>query len=525
MEQGERHHPGTHGEGVYGYELQMQLLGAGLNAEPDAEISREYMNSVGRDVVAWDRQMTIDHPNRTNFSITGLDQAYDVPLTGSGDINSLDPLHSLLRAAERNPEAAYGLLNGSIPAGEGESDNDEYAQSQSVLEYLIENRSTQEVDPYPHTGGLYAMADQGELLGSILEQYGTDTTDRDSSVLAQNAVESSIDALSSSGQPTNGFGQEQHGSSIAGSQLAGLRPGMGSVVAAHIDSFHFAGAHPGTGTDDALQMSADGTWGMTFTGETVDEWNHLFEELGRDRPGDVSLDQPSGGDYDAPALQRVINASFLEQYGAMSESLGADGQPDIVGATDAIEWGAGFDAYVLDSLGAGQEDEASGYDEYNQYMQDLSNEVAGLVPVGKIPVVGGAVDQVVDWGKDPLLDAIWSTDHQAAQQAENLSWQESQDNARDALIYSVIAETGNYEGAAQLPSEWGGHVPPSGQFWDADGNILPYHEMTTEQQGRFHEWVVDRDGAGNLYGDIHGDAQAAAEQGRTEFGRNDGSGG
>ncbi|MGC5627274.1 hypothetical protein ACPYO6_03360 [Georgenia sp. Z1344] len=499
---GEPYEEGMDGTVMYGYDIQSQLLAAGLAGDPNASVARDYMETVGVDMVEWDQWLTETYPHRSNYSHMG-NSMYDFGESPLGDLHPTDPrrdpLHNLLQAAGRSEEATYGLLLEDIPAGDG--------QTQSIMEYYLHGRSD------ASNGMVMGMTDFGTTMGDVLESYSLDNTDEESVELAQQAIVGYNDAIAGS-EPLDGSTAQTR----AGLSMSALRPAMGTVMATYIDDLHTA--FDGQATGDGVGQGDGGTYDITFSNGTLNNLHHTFGDLGYDRPDQIVRPGDDGsvvGDPDnPPALQRILNASYAHTNNGMYEAL-SDGNMDA--AQDAFGNGSYFDAFVMESLSNENGDNAGALDQYNQYMQDLANEGLGLVPFDDIPVVGGAVDKGIDWAKDPVLEAMFDTGNEDASRVQSAEWQQAQNEMVNDRFYSAVAAAGTYEGSPSF-TEWETaserDLGPDEQFWNEDGSVIPYDQMTPEQRDQFVDYLNDSEnGAGGQYGSMTNDAEGRMNDART----------
>lgn len=494
---GQPYDPSIDYTALYGYDIQSQLLAAGMANDPTLDVGRDYMETVGVDMVAWDQEMTELHPYRTNYQHSGGSLG-DLEASPLGDLGPTDPrrdpLHNLLVAAGTNEQAAYGLLLAD-PDGSG--------GAESVMDYYISERGNGQ--------GLLGMTDLGTTMGDILESYALDDADQESVQLAQQSITSYNEAIERS-EPWASDTAETR----AGMNMMALRPAMGTVMATYIDDLH--AAFDGQGSSDIVSAGDNGTWDIHFSDATLNNLHHMFGDLGYDRPDQIVRPGDDGsviGDPDnPPALQRILNASYAHTNNSMYEALSVGNMDS---AQSAFGRGSYFDAFVLESLSDENGDSAGALDSYNQYMQDMANEGIGLVPFDDIPVVGGGVDKVVDWAKDPVLEAMFDTGNEDASRVDSAEWQQAQNAMVNDRFYSVVAAAGSFDGVPS-PAEWAESTGRTGPepFWNEDGSVVPYDQMTSDQRAQFISYLNDHEnGAGAQYGSMTDDAEGRMNDART----------
>lgn len=499
---GQPYEEGMDGTAVYGYDIQSQLLAAGMEVNPDVEVGRAYMEHVGTDMVEWDQWLTENFPHRSNTSHMG-GSMYDLGASPLGDLPPTDPrrdpLHNLLAAAGTSEEAAYGLLLAEIPAGDGET--------QSIIEYYMHGRSD------ATDGRVMGMPDLGAEMGDVLESYALDDGDRESVELAQQSIVGYNDAIAGS-EPIAGDTAQTR----AGLNMMALRAAMGTVMATYVDDLHTG--FDGQATADGVGAGDAGTYDITFSNSTLNNLHHLFGDLGYDRPESIVMPGEDGGvqgdPNDPPALQRILNASYAHTNNGMYEALSA-GNMDA--AQEAFGRGSYVDAFVLESLSNENGDSAGALDSYNEYMQTMANEGIGLVPFDDIPVVGGAVDKGIDWAADPVLEAMFETGNEDAQRATGAEWQQAHNAMVNDRFYATVAAAGNFDGSPSF-TEWeqatGRDLDTGSQFWDSDGSVIPYDQMTDAQRAQFVNYLNDHEaGAGSTYGSMTNDAEGRMNDART----------
>lgn len=471
--------------GVYdGYWMQGQLLAAG--AEAGTSPGPAYMRHVGQDMVAWDRS--------TGAARGARDWDFAAPfmrpdLLGYHSDSALpvladDPVHALLHAAAQDEDSTYALLMSRIPGEDGR---------QPVVEYLVRER-----------GGTMAwsqpFADQGALLAQTVAEHGTDRGDYQSTALAAHYLHAYTDTVAD-GTFANGTELSEHA-------FAGARTGTADVIVAHLDDFVRATTVP-DGSDNLHGRGEEpGTRQIHFDRQTVNNFARMFGDLALDRPDEIVTASDRGAQDDPPALQRVLNAAVAHNALSLNESF-ADPKGDAVVAMDR---GANFLIHLTESAGHGRLESAEAHDAYNEYLRQVVDSGAGMVPVGSIPLVGKPADAVYGLAADAILDHLIDTGHAEAQQTENFNVRQEirallQEQGKIALV-----EAGAWQDGKD-PMTWAAEndLGPAESFV-RDGELMPIEEILDggpRQDAFFVRYLNAESGGAGALRELHDQVQQA----------------
>lgn len=229
-----------------------------------------------------------------------------------------------------------------------------------------------------------------------------DRSDYQSTALAARYLHAYIDTVSSG---TFTYGQE-----LAEHAFTDARTGTADVIAARVEDFVRATRSPDV-TDMVMSREGgdDPGYRIHFPSEVKNGFARLFAQ---DRPDQVVTAENSDALDNPPALQRVFNAAVAQNAHALSEAFASEhGDP-----TAVMDRGAGFLVYLTESANLGLADLADEKDAYNEYLKDVVNPGAGLLPVDKIPVVGKPADGAYGLATDAILDQLFDTGHSLRQQ-------------------------------------------------------------------------------------------------------------
>lgn len=468
------------------------------------------MESVGLDMVAWDRERG-EHGMRGWGLVPPLHQPSLIHDDGSSFAQSVhDPLYALLHAAFQDEDASYGLLLGEVPAAwdpeDGPFPGNEPGE-QAVVDYLVRERGGTMTNGQP-------FADHGALLAEAVAEHGTDRTSSQSTRLAAHYLHSYIDTVAG--------GAYANGQALGEDALNHSRTATGTVIAAHIADF-VDFSNSGSEHDDIYSAVAstkiafgiDGgpsivtepvSWRIALSDVTTKKFEPLFGFLARDRPEDVAYADLQTDEYgmeqvvvtgnpdDIPALQRVFNAAVAET--ALSTQAAHERSSDAVEAE--LTQGAYFLMYLADSAGHSQVGSAEAEDAYGRYLGALATSAAGLVPVEQIPVVGKPANMLYERVTEAVLDQVIDTEHGARARVAVAGARDAvQDMIEQQAVHLAVRE-GNWD-EGEDPVTWArGHVLGSGNFI-RDGELMPLSEIVRDPKIRsvfFDDYIADGGASG-----------------------------
>ncbi|MFC4553950.1 hypothetical protein [Georgenia faecalis] len=477
-----------------GYWAQGQLLAAATQAGVSPGV--DFMEHVGVDLVEWDRENGGYEDYRSfNHGPTGMTgpDFFDY-----GDRDSMrafhanDPVWALLESASQHEETTQALLMSDVSAKNGD---------QSIVDYLVRERggSMETRMPFP---------DGGKLLAETVAEYGTDRSDEASTALAAQYLNAYVDTV--------GSGEFANGEKMTDNAFAEGRTGTADVISAHIEDFIRATDSPDVSNSpfsEELGRAGDPTsYRVNFDEETSDHFAQMFGDLALDRPDEVvTSDNPDARD-NPPALQRVFNAALAHNATALHEGYASpDGDPMV-----AMDRGAGFLVHLTESAGHGRVESAEAQDAYNEYLREVLDSGAGLVPVGSIPVVGGVADAAYGLGTDAILDRIIDTDHATRQEVSEAEVGQNVRKLLEDQATMAVIENGAWE-EGKDPVTWAADRGLSdSQTFVRDGQLMPIEEILADpdrQAAFFDHYLREPDGGAGVIRELTDQIEEAVGSG------------
>lgn len=527
---------------VSGYEVIFQLMGMAGVMNPNLALGPAFFDSppsgvsLAQDLVLWDSQ---------TLTWKGLHGYMDSPHVFSGEAGDMvcDPLHSMYTLMDR-PEnldlssadpsliagdrlrldAVRGFLDSDTPDGmdtnhDGEITGDD--KPKNMTRYLTGGRVAS-LDTAMNE--YYGFQDGGEQFGRVLDQATTPEPypdggfaleaelrhwqERDAKItnIAANFMFGYQDAL----EEDHDYALFSDSDKIDGQDVYGyhnqnLRSWAGLILADHIDgiasSLRIEGANGFTWDDEAnSSITFDGKMRQKLLGK-----NGFFTDLGFDAPevNDNGTPEDPSDDYytkgRAPALDNLTLAAqqsyTADLHAAVSET---DPRPHINRVTD--RW-----APMMEVLFTAPEDATSqaldALNARNERWQSLIKLGVGALPAGNLVssglegasqgLVGYFADQARDGATTHLLETYLSTHNTNV--ADHVTAETMVEDYMKESLYSAISTDGDFTTATKSPAEHSAGLPPKFGFTDANGDILPYHEMTPKQQTAFTRYVSKTD--------------------------------
>lgn len=486
-----------------GYWLQGQLLAAASLHGYGTDAA--YASEVGADMIRWDRDLRrsatpgqIAPPNAQD------DLDYLVPppgglRTGYPGMVWNDPLYTMLHSASHDQDASITLLLSEMDAHDADT-TESSLPTTSAMRYLVAERggTTTELTPF---------ADRGQLLGEIVESYGSDRHDARQTELAAEYLNSLTRVV--------GF-DYANGMPVPSHAFEEARGHTARVLAAHMESVYYHRDHryPASGilyedipagspsyregvdtfrvlftTDDPLPLAADESGDDAAPHRRPDDGlSAVLRDLALDRPDDLAV-RGSGDHENPPALQEYVAAAWAHGEVALANSLHQYAHHAALDDQREMSYWLGIaERSAIETRIKVLDDAISAY-EHNELLQEeqqqrflslmggLGNGALALLPPPAAAHPGG----LIAWGTartlgPMVIDTMASTAPVATDNA---------DLARAAVMAVSDRSLGRalYENVAwavegQTPDDDSG---ASGvQLRTADGTPLEYHEMMTE---------------------------------------------
>ncbi|WP_022868598.1 hypothetical protein [Schaalia vaccimaxillae] len=528
---------------IPGYELISQILGEAGTKNPNLALGPAFFTpngsglSVAEDLVLWDSQQLdwVSHPGFRDVNyFFGMDQKTWDPMhsmymlmdrPGNLDLSTADP--ALVTADRARLDAVQTFLDSDTPAGMDIDHDREITDADkpmNMTRYLTGWRTGSVFGDY------FGFQDGGEQFGRVLDQAsnaepypdgGFDSEeqrlqwqDRDARAtsIAANFMFGYQDALDVNYDQALFFDSDKvDGQDVFGYHNKNLRSWAGLILADHIDGL--AMAFDEAGTANGITGGAIDNHSITFDFDMRQRLlgaNGFFTDLGFDSPevnNNGTPDDQSDDFYVAGRAPAYENLAMAAQ-GAYLEDLeaavaGTDPTLSINTVTD--RWSSAMEALFTSPEDATKQ-ALDALNARNERWQSLIKLGVGAIPVGGVVSEGleGSVKDLTSYfanqGRDGatahVLEHFLSTDNNndaAHVSAETMV----QEFMKDSL-YQAISTEGDFSTAAQSPTEYSQNLNARRQFTDADGNIIPYHEMTVDQQSAFRDYI-SRQGASTDY--------------------------
>lgn len=513
------------GSGHFGYEYIAQALNH-ASGNGHLALGEEFFagdtHSVAHSMITW------DHENLGRRDMYG-----SIVGAFSSTVPDSDPVTALMNLMDR-PEGADALT--------GEAAAEEARRFEAVQQFMADDTAfkvgdnpmnmTRYLTGHRMTDQFTGTVDFGESLGRVIAQttaieppptVGTPEHDawvanhEQAAHIAGNFLFGYQDGLDK--------GSLYHGENTFGMQHSMLRSWAGVILAPHMEGI----AESLNSPDDAAFRIGPSGFG---TGESIirfdddmkqrllDPKNGLFVDLAFDRPlvdDNGTPDDPTDDFYvggRAPAIQNLVMASQAGYQDELRSYLGG-GSIHMLDAS-AGKWGSVIEALTTAPPGA-DSNVAAAIDEQNRALQGLVSKGIGLVPFGDLIdskfanyLIGQAKGNV----QAPLLEALLPTNHAAEAAGGNVDAHNLVEVQMRQSLYQVLSTDGVWDSQPGLlqPSDW--TLGPS--FTDASGNVIPYDQMSTEQQRSFRDYVTAHVGQGDVYSPRIDGLQDALNRARLE---------
>lgn len=526
---------------VSGYEVIFQLMGMAGVMNPNLALGPAFFDtppsgvSLAQDLVLWDSQ---------TLTWKGLHGYMDSPHVFSGEAGDMvcDPLHSMYTLMDR-PEnldlscadpaliagdrlrldAVRGFLDSDTPDGmdinhDGEITGDD--KPKNMTRYLTGGRVAS-LDTAMNE--YYGFQDGGEQFGRVLDQATTPEPypdggfaskaelrhwqERDAKItnIAANFMFGYQDAL----EEDHDYALFSDSDKIDGQDVYGyhnqnLRSWAGLILADHIEGIAWTlndhGLYDGyVQTDiDTHHITFDDVMRQKLLGK-----NGFFTDLGFDAPevNDNGTPEDPSDDYytkgRAPALDNLTLAA-QHSYAAEMGAAVAKTDPTLDVRTVTDRW-----APIMEALFTAPEDATSqaleALNARNERWQNLIKLGIGALPAGNLVssglegasqgLVGYFADQARDGATTHLLDTYLPTHNTNA--ADHVTAETMVKDYMKESLYSAISTDGDLTTATVSPAERSAGLRPKFGFTDANGDILPYHDMTPKQRSAFRDYVSD----------------------------------
>lgn len=532
--------PGSYfGSGISGYEIVSQTMGMAGAMNPNLALGSAFFEgsdsrvSLAHDIVAWDSQTRI---------WAGLHGYMDRPhlfFGGPGDM-VCDPLHSmytlmdrpenldlscadpaLVEGDRRRLDAVRGFLDSETPDGmdlnrDGTVDEDD--QPMNMTRYLTGGRTASLATGMNE---YFGFQDGGEQFGRVLDQATAPEPFPDGGFASEVELRQwqVRDAKITNIAANFMFGYQDgldidndyawfsdtdkiNGQDVYGYHNQNLRSWAGLILADHIDGIAWALNDLGD-SNGYVQADVDThhiIFGPKMTQRLLGA-NGFFTDLGFDAPeiNDNGTPEDPSDDYytkgRAPALDNLTLAaqhSYATEMGAAVAN--TDPTLDVRTVTD--RW-----APVLETLFTAPED-ATGQaleaiNARNERWQGLIKLGVGALPAGDLVSSGleGASHHLVDYftgqaqdaATTHLLDTYLSTENTNA--VEHVTAETMVQQYMRESLYSAISTDGDFTTATKSPAAHSAGLDQQFGFTDANGDIIPYHDMTPEQRNAFRTYV------------------------------------
>ena len=530
--------------GVAGYHLLGDMLNEAGKKDANIALGAPFLEDVAPDMIAWDKEMLpyhdyggiLGYPSRAGADFDQVDvlmRLLDEPdglpdvAPGSEDYEKLsDTEKALLQSeAERMDGVRDFLTSDTSFDVDPETDGD---QRMNMTRYLTSGRVT---DLYTGTD------DGGEALGEVLAQ-ATAVPDRpadapfgsvpgpidpdtahigpelrewlddqaQSAEIAANFLAGYQDGLDSE------HGDLYRGESQFGSTHWALRSWAGVVLAPHmegiVESLHRPDEDPlritesGFGNDESIIK-----FDANLRDRLLNAERGMFVDLAFDQPlksDNGTPDDPSDDYYFGGRLPATQNLMLAAQSGYQEEAAFylAEGNVELMD-TAAGRWGSVTEA-LLTAPESADKNVQEAIAEQNKQLQTVIKNGIGMIPFGDLITNDGVnylVGQAKGIGLAPTLEALLPTDGASGADAEILDAHNLAENQMRQSFYQVLSTDGDWDqpAAGMSPAEWssdGNKV----SIVDADGNVLPYHTMSREQQASFRDFITAYEAQGAVYG-------------------------
>ncbi|WP_188193871.1 hypothetical protein [Nonomuraea sp. SYSU D8015] len=464
----ERKAPGAEGQTYAGYWAFGQILAA----DPGAKYSAWFMSTIGRDMIAWDREYLkknhVPFMPRDDASY-GLVAPMDTrPVAGSPDIAAADPIAALMTLAGASRENAQTLL------GHGDT-----------LKYLLHDRRPQ-----------WGMGDRGESLGGAMEA-AMKGADEASKRLAASATHIIADDV----QPHVSFdsnGQIRFKNPSELDRLAGIRDNMGRILTEHSDDIVRATyMTPRKPSDGGLTGNVDG---------------EVFARFDKKKLDLVLLDITS----DDKAYQALLLGQVAHMRGRIDQAVA---QRNPSWAKNEITIGSNALGHLLEARKQGLVARGKEADEVDAQFRKLVEDGIGLVPipganqVGKLGIkaagtiyenfVKAGYAKAGDWLAEQAGHGGGKTAKAYGEAASNE--QVAQEMVKQMLQSSTVAHENYRRDDLRGPFVVGD--PP---------RIKALEDMTAHEHENFEEWLRRN----STVPDDFGKAQSNILNGANDFDRN-----
>lgn len=318
-------------------------LGQILAAAPKQAYSESFMQTIGQDMIRWDRDYLKQHRVRflpKDTDVYNLPAPIDTrPFQGSDAIGTADPIAALLTVAGTSRERAQALLD-----------------SRDLLTYLMRDRRPQ-----------WAMGDRGESLGTAMEtaMKGADAGSKRLAVIATQLLADEVKPHVS----FNDAGELEFKNSSDLDRLSGIRESMGRILAEHSDDvvFSYFWNQP-RAEDGELTGNVEGKNTARFNPTDLDL---VMLELAIDDRG----------------YQALLRGEIADMRGKIDQGL-ATGNEKLLNnviALNSTALGHLVEARRMALVGRGREADAA-----DEELRKLVQEGIGLVPVPFAGQVGKA---------------------------------------------------------------------------------------------------------------------------------------
>ena len=552
---------------VSGYELVSQLLNLASGSNGDLALGPGFFDtlpsgtSVAMDLVAW------DHEVKTYQMLHGYEMGG--PLLPGATAPDRDPMHAMytlmdrpnsldldtadpaLVAADRERlDSIQGFLTSDTPFKVDANWDGTDDEAMNMTRYLTGYRQSG-----GYGGEYYGFQDGGEAFGEAIQQASYEgeyppkpqikdgwpsmddyyralsdweagkeafaARDRLATEIAGNFMYGYQDALDADFNVRwFGTSDQVDGQDVFGHTNSALRSWAGTILAPHVESLtqslegHYStfGAG-GTGPDGHTFV-----FPKEFANRLLGS-NGLFVDLGFDQPepNNNGTDDPSDDFYEGrpPAMDTLMVASKQAYEMDLREALASGASITDIADRWAPMMEAGFTA-----PGEASREALEALDARNARWQGLVTKGIGAVPFGDI--VTSVIDdkgmqKVVNWGigqfksngLPPTLEALLSTNNASGVPVDLVGRGEMAEQYMSGALYEAISTDGQFPTGPGSPAEYVKKLSVPGEsFANAQGDVIPYSQMTPQQRARFEEYVLNTDNGTNYGGAIRDTGKA-----------------